>query len=704
MKQNLLRLLVLSCVLLAAASASAAETISGKIIAAASGLPIAGVDLDVFDDTGASVVITGGPSDTFGNYTVVVPGPGTYRIRADPATAQPYATQYWSGVFLQSQATPLVVGTGAALTNINFALPAGVQLSGTISSNGVPLDAIDIDVYASNGEFLSSYPGTSQPDGTYAVGALPPGTYFVRADPDSTLDTQLYADAFYGGSMSIALATPIAVGAANLTGIDIALVPGGTIGGTVRDLMTAQPLPGLDLDLYDALGNRISVSGTTAIDGTYQVDAVPSGSYLLRVDPTIAQGYARTYYTTSATERGATAIIVTGGSRRTAIDFSIDLGGTLSGTIRAASNNAPLVDIDLDLFDSLGQLMSGYTARSDATGAYQLGPLQAGTYFIRADPSVLQGYAEQYYAGQADIGTATAVAVVGGLDTGGVDFSLLPAGAISGSIRDQALTPLAGIDLDLFDSATGMRLRKGATTAANGTFLIQSLTPGSYFVRADPTAAQGYAQLYYNASVTRSGAQPVVVNGGATSTGVLFVLPAAATITGRVTTPQGSPLAGVDMDMYLVQGASFTRLDQGATTDALGNYTISVVPPGDYVVRVQPDPIVSPPVYYGGTTDRLQATVLSPTAGQTLSAIDIVVTPLATTTTTMPAQLCGDATGDGFLTATDALFALRAAVGLVSCPLCACDVDGSGGIVPTDALVILKKSTGLQIPVSCPIC
>jgi hypothetical protein len=70
---------------------------------------------------------------------------------------------------------------------------------------------------------------------------------------------------------------------------------------------------------------------------------------------------------------------------------------------------------------------------------------------------------------------------------------------------------------------------------------------------------------------------------------------------------------------------------------------------------------------------------------------------------------CGDAdaSGDGttaHVTATDALQALRAAVGIGACELCRCDVDGSQTITASDALTILKSAVGQQVERVCAVC
>jgi len=76
--------------------------------------------------------------------------------------------------------------------------------------------------------------------------------------------------------------------------------------------------------------------------------------------------------------------------------------------------------------------------------------------------------------------------------------------------------------------------------------------------------------------------------------------------------------------------------------------------------------------------------------------------PQTTSTTTVPVPLCGDANGDGEITATDALATLRAAVGSSSCPLAICDADGSGMVTATDALLLLKRAVGQPVELTCP--
>ena len=67
-----------------------------------------------------------------------------------------------------------------------------------------------------------------------------------------------------------------------------------------------------------------------------------------------------------------------------------------------------------------------------------------------------------------------------------------------------------------------------------------------------------------------------------------------------------------------------------------------------------------------------------------------------------PGAACGDPDGDGTITASDALFILRTAVGLRFCESLWCDVDASGRTTATDALAALGRAVDLEHALVCP--
>jgi len=107
-----------------------------------------------------------------------------------------------------------------------------------------------------------------------------------------------------------------------------------------------------------------------------------------------------------------------------------------------------------------------------------------------------------------------------------------------------------------------------------------------------------------------------------------------------------------------------------------------------------------------------------------VTRVDLQLASTSTTTTTMPiGATCGDpvasqitspvgrrGSGTGssvvarVITASDALFALKSAIGSEVCLLCVCDVNGSGDVTASDALILLKLAVGQSVPLACPPC
>lgn len=65
--------------------------------------------------------------------------------------------------------------------------------------------------------------------------------------------------------------------------------------------------------------------------------------------------------------------------------------------------------------------------------------------------------------------------------------------------------------------------------------------------------------------------------------------------------------------------------------------------------------------------------------------------------------VCGDANGNGSVTASDALQILNKSVGQpIICHPYLCDTDNNGSIVTSDAQRVLRKAVGQTVSVTCP--
>jgi hypothetical protein len=88
-----------------------------------------------------------------------------------------------------------------------------------------------------------------------------------------------------------------------------------------------------------------------------------------------------------------------------------------------------------------------------------------------------------------------------------------------------------------------------------------------------------------------------------------------------------------------------------------------------------------------------------------LVLISALALPTAVRNATAAPGTCGQPFSDGATpAASDALFVLRAAVGIESCDACICDVDGSGVVSAVDALAVLAAAVGRPVTLDCHGC
>jgi hypothetical protein len=67
------------------------------------------------------------------------------------------------------------------------------------------------------------------------------------------------------------------------------------------------------------------------------------------------------------------------------------------------------------------------------------------------------------------------------------------------------------------------------------------------------------------------------------------------------------------------------------------------------------------------------------------------------------AAVCGDADGNGHVTVSDGVQALRAAAGLSTrCTNATCDLDDGGSVTVSDGVNVLRAAAGLSVTLRCP--
>ena len=153
-------------------------TIAGRVVDAATGMPIPGVKIDA-DSTGSGEYHHSfARTDSDGVYTLRGVVPGTYIIRAGRDNAT-YVQQHYGDSFGEDQAEHVAVGKEESIDGIDFALRLGGTISGTVTDaeTGLPIAFMDVSARTAIG---SKFAWTrTDNNGGYTLRGVPAGLITV---------------------------------------------------------------------------------------------------------------------------------------------------------------------------------------------------------------------------------------------------------------------------------------------------------------------------------------------------------------------------------------------------------------------------------------------------------------------------------------------------------------------------------------------
>ena len=368
---------------------------------------------------------------------------------------------------------------------------ATAAAQGTVSgqvtdASGTPLAGVVIQLYDSRGQGL----GASFTDaaGNFSASAVPAGTVFARTFNQLGYVDQLYFGLACVGFCEPTLGTPITVpngGAAS--GVNFALAQGGRIAGRVTE-PGGSGLANVNVAVVNA-ANFTFASTTTDASGNYVVlTGLPAGQYLVKTRN--QTGYVDELYsdvpcvTSSCSTASATPVSVVVGASTT-VNFVLDLGGRIGGTVRDTAG-AALPGVNVEILNAAGAFVEAVT--TDSAGAYLSGRgLTGGTYFARTRQTgayVAELYDNAVCAGQCQVNRGTPIPVALGVTTSGIDFALSLGGRIAGHLTDAGtLTPVANASLSIF-SGSGSFVTFANTDLAGDYLTADGLPSGTYYVTA----------------------------------------------------------------------------------------------------------------------------------------------------------------------------------------------------------------------------
>ena len=391
----------------------------GRVVDVITHAPLAGVDLDLYGADGSFVSYVDASTDLDGFFNLGPVPDGSFHLRADPTGTSDYLAEFYGGSLVRSGSQSVMVAGGDVL-DLEFKLDLGGSLNGVVTDRalGTPLAGVDIDVFDQSGVFLDETTATTDADGIYRVGSLPDGQYFVMADATAA---QGYLDTYFGDTSELATATLVAVSSGTTAaGVSIGLPRGGTLGGTVTDGNTGQPLANVGVDVW--AGNTRVGRTHTAADGTYLAGAVPTGAYTVRCDGVTELGLAFQYNTGVMLASQAPPIAVQAGTSVGGIDFALQPGGWITGTVSTWMGQ-PLVGVRIDVYTPAGEVLPSLDTSTDADGHYRIGPMPPSTFVLRADPRDLYpDFSPRYFGGTIQLSTAQPLTVTAGATLADIDF------------------------------------------------------------------------------------------------------------------------------------------------------------------------------------------------------------------------------------------------------------------------------------------
>ncbi|MDZ7374425.1 MAG: T9SS type A sorting domain-containing protein [candidate division KSB1 bacterium] len=280
--------------------------IGGRVTDAPGGDPIEGALIIPIELHRALPEIAFGGSEEDGTYGVGPLPPGDYALLC-LIPDKTHLSEFYDGAYRLAEATPIHVPGPGIILGVDFTLERGATVAGYVRfPDGPPVGADSLYGFpviafeASTGK-LADFAFVQFPGG-YRIHNLLPGEYKIAALPILFG----YATTYVGGGASYGDPNSAIIGLQNdqVVLADITLAKAsGSISGTVRDVVTGEPLNQAVVVAYDASGHiqGLGVAGIdlasfspTASPGTYQIRGLRPGSY-----------YVRTFALTNAIPLGA---------------------------------------------------------------------------------------------------------------------------------------------------------------------------------------------------------------------------------------------------------------------------------------------------------------------------------------------------------------------------------------------------------------
>lgn len=526
---------------------AADATITGTVTHAVDGTPVTSLLIYVedavtgdysYDYTDATTgvytaTITDDGSGTAGEYLVY-----NYTITGDEANV----------TFIRSQET-VELTEGENKTGVDLSLTRRARFVGTVyESDGVT------PIYNAYAYFTQNNGWTLGYGADYSAYS---GAYYVTPSPypDITQSAvgEYYVTVTAAGFFGTLVNDLSLTADETSTTQNFTLTGQSTVAGTVTNRQ-GDPIVDATVTLDD-IDSNYSYTATTDSAGNYTLEVFDLYDY----DGTAVGNYSLLFAADGYVTKSRLLSITADESVITGKDATLRQAATMTGTIYETDGTTIVPDATVQVDDGLGNV---YGTTSEDDGTFTLARLPAGAKYTLTVTKT--GYVKNVIYN---------IAVSAGETTAGQDVLLTTTITLAGTVVARADNDaISGATIRLFDISKPRSSSADYTTTAltDGTFILSNIEPGQYRVHVSQT---GYIKLKVsNLDLTTA------------VSGRNFKLEAAATIFGNITNRQGEPIHNA---YVTVSSKAASDLAYGAAyTDMNGNYRITSLKAGQYVVKV----------------------------------------------------------------------------------------------------------------------
>jgi hypothetical protein len=592
-------LLLLVCVLVAGlftAAPAAADPgmVSGVVTAAATGQPVAGACVTLFDTDQHEVASECAGAD--GRYEITGVSEGYYKARA---VADGYA-ELWS----YNKGSALAANYVSLPGQLDFALRQGSgAVRGRITDGDEPAGGASVTITDVNQRWTSTVEAAA--DGTYAFAALTADIYQLHITfGDRSQWVPQKQDVFSAGTY------PVADG--QIVVVDDTVVPYASVRVVATDSVTGAPVTDACAQL-DGSGPDQQHRACTGPDGVALLtDLPPYGSYYFGVWSAGGTHWQADTTTISDLTPGEV----------TEKPVAMRPAAAIVTTVRDATTKAPVENICVEehLAPVTGVVDRDYLNHcSDADGRLLLGPIDPGAYQLLVKP-LDERYGMQWVGeggGTGDLREARMVNAALGAQVSIPPIEMDPAGSITGVVTDRATgaaVNLVCVYPYAVDPSAGFAFGQNCTRNG-GKYTISGLGPYSWPLEF-AHASGDYAWEWSGGAADRFSADGVRVSPGSATTADTSLVPAGK-VTGRTADQHGTPAFGY-IHVYNARTGDLVTWTS-SLIDGTNRYTIDGLATQDIKIQYY----VDANCWYGGGTDFASAAPLHVTAGQTITGIDL---------------------------------------------------------------------------------